>query len=87
MLSPKPVGNYDEQCEKVGREINADCVALLVVNGNKGNGFSVGLTDPKMIDRIPMLLREMADGIEEELKCRKQNESGSSSNETEAFPG
>ena len=69
----KPRGNYDDECERQLVESGAELVVLIVINGNKGNGFSVsgieGHRDSKL-PRLPIILRDMADQIDADMKRR-----------------
>lgn len=60
-------GNYDKESEDVLRATEAVGVLLIVVEGNHGNGFSVSTLEPELIDRLPTLLRVVANGIEDQL--------------------
>jgi len=60
---PLGPGKYDELATYVREQAQADGVAVIVLNGNKGNGFS--LQAPLDVTlRLPALLRFMADEIE-----------------------
>ena len=52
-------GKYDPECERVFDETHARCVALIVIGGDRGEGFAVTGQLPE-IQRLPELLEEMA---------------------------
>ncbi|HXJ60737.1 MAG TPA: hypothetical protein VNU68_29180 [Verrucomicrobiae bacterium] len=70
----KPRGNYDDEAERQLVELGAELVVLIVINGNKGNGFSVcgidGHKDSKL-PKLPFILRDMANSIEAQQKLQK----------------
>lgn len=58
-------GRYDEQCERVSRETEAELVILLVAGGNKGGpGFSVSSKRYLSGVDVAAILREFADMID-----------------------
>jgi hypothetical protein len=65
MIGP---GKYDDLCTLVREKTDATGVLLIVINGNKGNGFSCQVTTSDMVLVVPALLRQMADQIEADLK-------------------
>jgi hypothetical protein len=71
---PEGPGKYDEECEGVLKSTNAIACILLVLGGDKGNGFEVASTEPGLKKEIPKLLREMADQIEHETKNNPPHE-------------
>lgn len=64
MIGP---GKYDDLCTKVREEAGGGDtgVILLILRGNKGNGFSCQATLHDTL-RLPNLLREVADQIEKD---------------------
>lgn len=48
-------GKYDDLCTMVREASQAEGVILIVINGNKGNGFSVQAT-ARIIPGIPDML-------------------------------
>lgn len=56
-------GKYDDICTEARLACRARGVLLLVYDGQHGNGFSAQIP-PEMVDRIPAVLREVADKIE-----------------------
>ena len=64
-------GKYDEVCTQARISADALAVALIVLGGNKGSGFSVQCVEranDKVMVELPKLLRSMADQIEADLK-------------------
>jgi hypothetical protein len=61
-------GKYDPLATYVRVKAAAEAVALIVINGNQGSGFSVQSTH-RFLDggTLVKLLRDMADQIEETL--------------------
>lgn len=60
-------GKYDKECTEVRDKTRADGVVLMVLNGSLGSGFSAQLNLADMM-RVPSLLREVADSIEQDMK-------------------
>jgi hypothetical protein len=56
-------GKYDDVATDVRTKTQAEGVIVLVINGNRGGGFSAQLT-PAMTFAMPQILRDMADQIE-----------------------
>jgi hypothetical protein len=59
-------GKYDRACSEARKRTGAHTVVLIVVGGVAGNGFSVQSHDPLVQTRLPSVLREIADDIEEQ---------------------
>jgi hypothetical protein len=59
MLGP---GKYDEECSKLRNEVKGE-IAVIVLGGNKGSGFSVQMS-LLTLHLLPKILREIADDIE-----------------------
>lgn len=59
-------GKYDELCTLARERAKAVCVALIVIGGEKGIGFSVQSLDPELLFHLPTLLRLTADQIEQQ---------------------
>lgn len=59
-------GKYDDLATYVREQAEAEVVAVIVVGGNKGAGFSVQSTAPELMLVLPRLLRRLAEGIEAE---------------------
>jgi hypothetical protein len=65
-------GRYDAEASWVQERTKAHGVLLMIVGGNKGNGFSLASYDIQATLEItlslPKLLREMANQIESDIK-------------------
>jgi hypothetical protein len=65
-------GKYDEEATLVQQRTQASGVLLIILSGDKGNGFSLASFDIQATLEItlnlPALLREMADQIETDIK-------------------
>ena len=76
-MSMKGTGKYDDLCEAMVRATEADGVILIVLNGNRGSGFSASLTiDPATSgapEKIPTVLREVATQIEQNIEEVKKS--------------
>jgi hypothetical protein len=58
-------GKYDLICGVARESAGAECVLLVVMGGKYGGGFSVQSSEREYIERLPVLLRMVADQIEE----------------------
>lgn len=58
-MNPDNPGKYDDLCTMVREAAQAEGVILIVINGNKGAGFSVQAT-AKMVSAIPDMLEYTA---------------------------
>ena len=56
-------GKYDEACTTVREMTGAVGVVLIVIEGDKGNGFSVQTLEPDLLPVLPAMLRVIADEI------------------------
>jgi hypothetical protein len=65
-------GKYDSICTKVREETKAAFALVIVLGGDKGEGFSLQMdaarVDPKFMLKVPTFLRNVADGVEKQLK-------------------
>ena len=57
-------GKYDEACTQARLATNAVGVLLMVIDGDKGTGFSVQTLEPRLLHTLPTILRITADEIE-----------------------
>jgi hypothetical protein len=64
-------GKYDDFASIVRVQTDALGVVVIVVGGSKGNGFAVQSISSTFTEKIPELLRVMADQIEKDLKEMK----------------
>lgn len=69
---PNGAGKYDNLCTKVREEVDAKGALVIIIDGNKGNGFSAQLP-PESAQGIPSMLRTVADQIEEANNQRSLN--------------
>jgi hypothetical protein len=60
-------GKYDAECTNVREHTQAAAVALIVVGGDRGHGFSVQAPEELMVV-LPDLLERMARDIRDSLK-------------------
>jgi len=65
---PLGPGIYDDLCTKVRIKTKARTAIVIIDGGNKGSGFSVQTVDFAVNFKLPLLLRSMADQIEESFK-------------------
>jgi hypothetical protein len=69
---PTGPGKYDAEASLVQMRTNAQGVLLIVLEGDKGDGFSIASFDIQATLQItlslPKLLREMANQIDAEIK-------------------
>ena len=63
---PLGAGQYDAEACAAFEACRAEGVALMVFNGNRGNGFSVEAS-MRILAAMPGVLRSMADQIEKVL--------------------
>jgi hypothetical protein len=59
-------GKYDDICTMAREAAQADGVILIVINGNKGGGFSVQ-APPEVLSLIPAMLMYTAKEIQDDL--------------------
>ncbi len=59
-------GKYDEICTQNLFDTEAEMVLLIVLRGNRGNGFSVASTSLEAVCSIPGIVRQVADQIEKD---------------------
>jgi len=62
MIGP---GNYDAECTELRERLNADGAILVIVQGERGNGFSCQIPG-YLISEMPTILRNVADAMEAE---------------------
>ena len=58
-------GKYDDLATLAREKSAADFVAVIVLNGTLGSGFSVQTVRPRFLDLVPGVLRQVADEIEQ----------------------
>ncbi len=63
---PQGPGKYDALTTYVRRKSDALGAIVIVIEGNKGSGFSVQAT-PELTRSLPKMLRSMADEIDRDM--------------------
>ena len=60
-------GKYDDLCTEAREQVDASLVAVIVMGGKRGSGFSVQATPHgfQLLAMLPTMLRDIADQIEE----------------------
>jgi hypothetical protein len=61
-------GKYDHLASWVREHAQADGVAVIVLDGTRGAGFSFQASNPRLLALLPAALRRVADTIEADLK-------------------
>lgn len=69
---PRGPGKYDPLLTAARKAAGATCAMLLIGDGMLGSGFSIQAT-PEFYDKIPEILRKIADEAEAENKARKEH--------------
>lgn len=57
-------GKYDDLATAAREAAEAEGVILIVVGGIRGSGFAVQLEGADLVQRLPKILRHLADEIE-----------------------
>lgn len=65
-MKPNGPGKYDAACTAAREMTKAQVCLLLVLGGDMGNGFSVQTHDLAVVAKVPALLRDIADQIEQQ---------------------
>lgn len=60
-------GRYDDEATAAREETGAQGIVLIVLAGDKGNGFAVQVRSPYLLKRLPEMLRTMAEQIERDI--------------------
>lgn len=60
-------GHYDQEAEQILEATRATGVLVIVVGGTRGDGLSVCTRNRRFVGHVPKILRDVADGIEEQL--------------------
>lgn len=60
-------GKYDDEATVVMQMTKAAGVLVMVMGGDRGQGFSFQGVDTELIRQIPKMLRTVADQIEDDL--------------------
>ena len=61
-------GKYDLECTAVLEATDAQTTVVIVVDGDRGTGFSLSSVRPEDMVRLPTLLRFVADTIERDMR-------------------
>lgn len=61
---PVGPGRYDNECMQALHSTKAEGVLLVVINGDRGHGFSLTTSSPEIVAGLPHLLRSVAEEIE-----------------------
>lgn len=67
---PSPSGNYDEEARELLAKTRAYTAIAIVFDGLNGHGFSVASMDPDVHQKIPGILRQMAELIDKQNQER-----------------
>lgn len=62
------LGKYDEVSEIALKQTEAQCVAMLVLCGNQGSGFSVSCRSPGLLEQLPEMLEHMAANMRKQMQ-------------------
>jgi len=66
-------GKYDDLATAAMAAARAEFAAVIIIGGDKGNGFSVSmLDDPQLAGIVPNVLRQMADEMERSTRSWPQ---------------
>ncbi len=68
---PQGPGKYDDIATAAREQTDAKCIVLVVLGGNRGNGFSVQATADVHPDDLVTVLRKVADQIEHDTKATR----------------
>jgi hypothetical protein len=60
-------GKYDDETTRVRQATQAEAVVLIVIGGNKGEGFAVQ-APLRVTLALPEMLRDIADKMEADIK-------------------
>ena len=61
-------GKYDDACTATRLATEAGTIALIIIGGNQGSGFSVQTNNPAAVAQLPDLLEDMARQIRADLE-------------------
>jgi hypothetical protein len=62
-------GKYDDACTDAREATKAIGCILIIIEGDKGNGFSVQTLEPDLLPVLPALLRTVAREIEQNAQA------------------
>ena len=66
-------GKYDDASQKVLLMTGAQLSLVIVIQGDKGNGFSVSTQNHDLLAHLPAMLRHCAQQIDEDVQQRQGN--------------
>lgn len=64
---PAGGGKYDAEVEYVYQQTQPEAALLIILGGNRGEGFSVKANESALLG-LPAILRSVADGIDQDLR-------------------
>jgi hypothetical protein len=64
MIGP---GKYDRECTVLREDMNAQGVVVIVMGGDRGDGFSAQMSMPLLMS-LPEVLRRIADAIAQDAQ-------------------
>ncbi len=64
-------GKYDPECTAAREACDADGALLIVIGGDRGDGFAAQLPGP-LVKPVIAILREVADQMEEAAELKKR---------------
>jgi len=67
------LGKYDAVSEKAMIETQAHLVALFVLGGKEGSGFSVSTFDQALVKELPAMLEDAAKQIRSQIEGAKNS--------------
>jgi hypothetical protein len=73
MIGP---GRYDKEADKLLKETQAQGIILLIINGNRGEGFSATFAREwadQHAAKLPAYLRALAHHLENDLRASHMN--------------
>lgn len=66
-------GKYEPEARQVIESSKAQAVLVIVLAGDRGTGFSIVSTDPRIMAGVPPVLRNVADQIDKDLSDLLRN--------------
>lgn len=64
-------GKYDALCTGIRERTGADAVMLIIIGGNRGDGFSLQAADD-VLGELPLVLRDAAAQLEIDVRITRQ---------------
>ena len=74
-MAPMAIGHgkYDDECTEVREKTKAGAILLIILGGEKGDGFSVQIP-VEMLGAVPSMLRYLADEIQKDYRKMIQSD-------------